>query len=552
MANQSKQVRDLLDDLNFCKVTDFKDVRIDARPIYKGALKVFGELLEVYVHIPAWNMSLRPKIFIAGKAREFVAYKDPHIELEAFSSFGKEGAPLLCLGDSTLKLDPIRPAASLKRCFERATELLEKYVKGVLDHDPGEEFFSYWRPKEFIVAEFDYEAILNKKEGYVYIRNGISILRLKNKRDIDGQFSNKFIIYRIKGKAIPHHSVWPIENLQDMENWLSSISNKQVARQFINDFSSNVEWLRFFLFDNGCFGLRIQPSLVQILKEKRAHKDVNFIKQHKNSFLIEKLSVQEGSLNHITGRNLEGIVQGLNDKNILVIGCGAIGGYLIQTLAQAGAGNGGKLYLCDFDELSPGNLGRHILGRDKLGMNKAEAMKEFLENSYVGIDVVSDDMSIKADPEELNNYNLDIIINATGDQGLSEWLNEYSYQNLNSVRILHGWIEGNGIAVCSLYVTYGNGACYRCLDVDWHQNKIKILKEDPKLVPMRACGDGPHSPYIATAALQAAAMLGEHVIDVVNGVETRKFRCLTLDQRKGMVLLDKNHKQDKRCPVCYG
>ena len=72
----------------------------------------------------------------------------------------------------------------------------------------------------------------------------------------------------------------------------------------------------------------------------------------------------------------------LAGKNLAIVGCGTIGGYLSDMLVKAGAGTcGGKLTLVDFDYLLPQNIGRHRLGFPDLLSNKAEAMAKELKRS---------------------------------------------------------------------------------------------------------------------------------------------------------------------------
>ncbi|MBR5230208.1 MAG: HesA/MoeB/ThiF family protein [Firmicutes bacterium] len=60
----------------------------------------------------------------------------------------------------------------------------------------------------------------------------------------------------------------------------------------------------------------------------------------------------------------------LSDKKIAVIGCGGLGGYVIEMLARAGVGH---IVCCDGDFFSESNLNRQLLSTEKnMGQGKAE------------------------------------------------------------------------------------------------------------------------------------------------------------------------------------
>jgi tRNA A37 threonylcarbamoyladenosine dehydratase len=125
---------------------------------------------------------------------------------------------------------------------------------------------------------------------------------------------------------------------------------------------------------------------------------------------------------YLFGRNLGGM-RNLAGKKILLIGCGTIGGFLAQQLAQCGAGAGrGSLTLADPDVLKTGNLGRHVLGVPYLGQNKAEACAAFLKEQLppLAIEGCAGDVLVLALPWK----RYDLVIDATGEEALSLALNE--------------------------------------------------------------------------------------------------------------------------------
>ena len=61
----------------------------------------------------------------------------------------------------------------------------------------------------------------------------------------------------------------------------------------------------------------------------------------------------------------------LADRRVLVVGCGGLGGYIIEYLVRMGVG---ELTVVDGDVFEPGNLNRQLLsGEDTMGRSKAEA-----------------------------------------------------------------------------------------------------------------------------------------------------------------------------------
>ena len=75
------------------------------------------------------------------------------------------------------------------------------------------------------------------------------------------------------------------------------------------------------------------------------------------------------------GRNIPALTEGecalLRTKKVAVIGCGGLGGYLIELLARVGIGS---ITAVDGDVFEPSNLNRQLLSEmSLLGTNKAKA-----------------------------------------------------------------------------------------------------------------------------------------------------------------------------------
>ncbi len=67
-------------------------------------------------------------------------------------------------------------------------------------------------------------------------------------------------------------------------------------------------------------------------------------------------------------------VERLQRANVLLLGLGGVGGYVLEALVRTGVG---RLTLCDFDCVAPSNINRQILAnREAVGRKKAEVAKE--------------------------------------------------------------------------------------------------------------------------------------------------------------------------------
>jgi hypothetical protein len=73
------------------------------------------------------------------------------------------------------------------------------------------------------------------------------------------------------------------------------------------------------------------------------------------------------------------IASALRGKKALLVGCGAIGAFVVVELARAGVE---AVTFADYDLLEPGNSVRWPLGRSAWGLSKTVALQEFLVRNY--------------------------------------------------------------------------------------------------------------------------------------------------------------------------
>ena len=83
----------------------------------------------------------------------------------------------------------------------------------------------------------------------------------------------------------------------------------------------------------------------------------------------------------------------LQKKRVLVVGCGGLGGHIIDQLSRIGVGT---LRVCDGDVFEPSNLNRQLLSRiPLLGVSKARAAADHIAkvNPDVTVEAVEDFMT---------------------------------------------------------------------------------------------------------------------------------------------------------------
>lgn len=249
---------------------------------------------------------------------------------------------------------------------------------------------------------------------------------------------------------------------------------------------------------------------------------------------------------HVHSRNLR--FANLKDRHVTVIGCGAIGGYLAQALVKLGAGTGkGNLRLVDPESLSADNLGRHYLGFDSLLKPKSIALREALVRQFPAAQITAFDRATLGAGDLVG----DLVINATGEEALSEMLNAARLVLSSDRRpsLLHVWIKGNGECVQTLWVDVPKYACFRCLrQVDAARTERFPVLNAPKETRVRGCLA--YTPYAVSAPLAAAALATDAVISWLHGDPSPRFRTRWIEAADIQHIKSKNLDPLAGCPAC--
>lgn len=140
-------------------------------------------------------------------------------------------------------------------------------------------------------------------------------------------------------------------------------------------------------------------------------------------------------------------IKRLNSSKVCVVGCGGLGGYIIEMLARIGVG---YITAIDGDVFDETNLNRQLLSNIKnIGHNKAIEAKNRIE--LVNPDVIINPISTMID--HTNAYNIlkdhDVIVDALDNINSRRIIQEYS-SKLN-IPMVHGAIAGFYGQVTTIY-----------------------------------------------------------------------------------------------------
>ncbi|MDD5941619.1 ThiF family adenylyltransferase [Fibrobacter sp.] len=203
----------------------------------------------------------------------------------------------------------------------------------------------------------------------------------------------------------------------------------------------------------------------------------------------------------------------LMDKRILVVGSGTLGSNLLPMLVKSGAGFKNPLTIVDPDKYAEENFSRHYLGLECLGVNKALAMKAVLENHvknepskrFKNFRIESIEKTFENAFKPGMDFPFDIVLDTTGDESFSEYLNRFLAQLPKMPLYICGYIYGRSKAVCASVISNSKKACLRCEKKYLVDNAVlpKLGEEDQT----RGTCNAVYIPFPITASVSAANLI---------------------------------------------
>lgn len=246
----------------------------------------------------------------------------------------------------------------------------------------------------------------------------------------------------------------------------------------------------------------------------------------------------------------------LKEKTANIIGCGALGSELADTLGKAGVGTIG---LVDFDRMKIENCIRHVLGTESIGLFKIHGLRLHIIGHNPFIDIKIWPRSVTH--SQIVEYFIDpgVGISTIANDNTEGFLNEQAL--INNKVMFYGRALRGGKAARIFRVIPGQDACFYCLnlysdDSDKIYTKIPFDKTLPTIT--NECNN-PIRPSSSADLKLISSLLSQIVIDyqqgvdqpdnhwiwsteTINGISEEKIAAYTL---KGSKIL-----KHQKCPYC--
>lgn len=520
---EKKEIRDIIKKLNLAFHVDFQESPNCKEKYfleYKGSVKIDDtDSISMFILFREHFPLILPDFFVDN--------------MEKFRAHvGTDGK--ICLFDtSSILVNQDMPDQIVFDCYEQAIKIL-KIIPGSKEYNEeiSREFESYWMT---VMNKEAYSSVdidnISYKECPMVCMNGMSmisetvedakamLINAYGLKEDDNVFERKCIFIRIRDGS-------PIIPLSKKFKW------NTVRKYIINNISSSVKRqfqkfldlrvrnaVRFILLiykgtqGKILFGFRVQFTNSRYCKIENSY-----------NCIVENVFVRRIDYQYLVMRG--GAFNTLKEKNILLMGCGSVGGYIASNLCQAGIIN---IDILDDDFFMPDNVHRHFLGfdsfRPRKSRYKSDLIKERLENQYPYADIDSLNFVNRSAEAFIENYerfkNYDIIISALGEPTINLEINRLLVEKGIKVPFICCFNEPYGIGGHVIVVNVDETSCLRCLYTD-------VISEE--LVAFRGSFVRPNQnfkknisgcssafvPYSCLDSQQTAILATRKIVDILN------------------------------------
>src|SRR6266568_2038863 len=447
---------------------------------------------------------------------------------------------MVCFADPEgLVMDRHRPVQVVQEAFERAVHVLTDGVVGRNRTDFADEFEAYWRQLPGIISG---DSVLDpagevtrviiatdEAEKQITVAGSESdISAFCNGADVGGKYTLQKALYLPLESGMPvvppRHDgpFWTAKEAR--RTLLASVSraNKVQLKKLLKRRTHSREYVIVKLPrpSGGATLFGIQYDGVG--RHHPLHKDGM-------ARCLVPLQLQRLDRGYLVQRG--GGVAELGVKRVLLVGCGAVGGYLAFELARAGVLH---LTLVDHDALIPENSFRHVLGRRYWHRRKVEALKEKIESElpYVQVTALSNMIEKALTEGSIQLADYDLLVLAIGNPTVELEINAQAHALRGGPTVVFTWLEPLGIGGHALLTRNApGGGCFECLYTSPVGNEKFLENRAAFAAPgqsfgraLSGCGSL-YTPYGSVDAVQTAVLATRLALAALLGTETGNPLC---------------------------
>jgi hypothetical protein len=490
------------------------------------ALPIAGRSVELLYSVDERRRGLAPRVGMAASP-PFPCY--PHVEPDG----------RVCVLNPVDEVDPDRPAEVARELITRAADVIEKGVLGTNEDDFRTEFLSYWNPTttgEPVLSLLDPSgpsrlvAARRDRSRTLVAENGAELrrwLRNAGRRSVpDGELERALLVW-LPRPMLPADYPRSVEQLRAVASCGEEPADGLLNRIITTRTKSPLVLIGAPTRDGVCFAAvrishrppRASPSASMRVPRRRIRTPGPGPDAH-----LIRSAVDRADPFWIHGRDGNVDLPDLRMATVGIVGCGSLGGPVARYLALAGVG---RLGLVDPDALSWGNVGRHVLGGEAVGMNKADAMairlgREFPHGNF---EAHSGRWQIHRD----TLARCDLLVSTIGGWGEEAELDEWRIAT-GGPPTVYGWSEPRACAGHAVLVDRADG-CLACgfdrtggaaaTVTDWPAGQ---LRREP------ACGAF-FQPYGAVEIGAIAGLVAALALDrILDRARPRAHRMLSVSE----------------------
>lgn len=244
-----------------------------------------------------------------------------------------------------------------------------------------------------------------------------------------------------------------------------------------------------------------------------------------NRVPVIPLTARRQTASHMRERG--GATLELLGKHVAVLGCGAIGSVVADTLAASGVG---KLTLIDADEYSEDNVFRHILAPAYIGAPKTWGLKHQLEYRYPGLTVDAVEVTAQRWLTRTMLERLDGVVLAFGSPSIERSFARAFRKQDRRLPVTFTWLEALDLGGHSVLMWTDKPGCLDCLYRDDEgapslHSRTSFLEANQHVTRNLTGCASVFVPYGALQARKTGLMAAEQMLNaLVDAAPERAYR----------------------------